>query len=337
MTDTTVADANPSGSISVAEATSRLFDEAPSDEGQAEIEAPTEAEATNADADDEVDIDLILNPDSDDDDVEPDEDLDEAEARYQVTVQGEDIEVTLEEALAGFQRGKDYSIKTAELAKERRQLAQAQSEIEADKAQTAQLRQGMSQRLSELDSQISQTVQDPGPEYWNELYESDPMLYMRQREQFRDYKDQQTAMTAERQALAAEDQKEALRNHQRILTQENQVLVQRIPAWAKAEVRAREMPAVKAHLEAVGYTAAEIDTVVDSRAVRVAYDSWLLSQLRDQTAKAKSRTSKAPKMVTTSRVKSPQASQQKAEAGLRDRFKKSGSVSDALAILNSRS
>jgi hypothetical protein len=339
MTDTTIAEANPDGSISVEEAASRLFDEAPV-EGQAESQEPAvEVEATNADADDAgmdlEEIDRILSPDSDDGDQEPADDP--SEALHRVTVQGEELEITTAEALAGYQRNKDYSIKTAELSQQRRQLEQMQQQIEAEKAQNAQMREGMSQRLGELDQQLSQTVQDPGAEYWEQLYESDPLAYMKQREQFRDFREQQQTLAQERALLARREQQEAVSNHRRVLAQEQQVMVQRIPSWSKDEVRTREMAGVKSHLMEMGYTEQEIDGVVDSRAVKVAYDSWLLSQLKSQTSKARAKTSKAPKMVTTSRSRSPQTGQQKAEKGLRAAFNKSGSVQDALAILNSRS
>jgi hypothetical protein len=160
---------------------------------------------------------------------------------------------------------------------------------------------------------------------------------MKQREQFRDHKDQQAALAQERVRLARHEQNEAEQSHRRVLAQEQQVMVQRIPSWGKAEVRTREMAGVKSHLLEMGYSEQEIDGVVDSRAVKVAYDSWLLSQLKAQTKRAKVKTSQAPKMVTSSRSRSPQTGQQKAEKGLRANFNKSGSVQDALAILNSRS
>lgn len=59
--------------------------------------------------------------------------------KYKAKVNGQDVDVTIEEALAGYQRQSDYTSKTQELAVERQRLAQAEamwSGLEEDPAGT---------------------------------------------------------------------------------------------------------------------------------------------------------------------------------------------------------
>jgi hypothetical protein len=77
------------------------------------------------DSDDVSVEDLLAGIDDDDDDIEDDEGVDEdsdlAET-FQVKVDGEVVDVTLKEALAGYQRQADYTRKAQALAAEREEL-----------------------------------------------------------------------------------------------------------------------------------------------------------------------------------------------------------------------
>jgi hypothetical protein len=87
---------------------------------------------------DEVTIDdLLADLDDDEEDAEAEEADDEEaededprlEETYQVKVDGEMVEVSLKEALAGYQRQADYTRKAQALASEREELVAAQSEF----------------------------------------------------------------------------------------------------------------------------------------------------------------------------------------------------------------
>jgi hypothetical protein len=101
------------------------------------VEAPVNQEAAEEPEDsDEVSIDDLL-ADLDDEDEEPadeaDEDEGEADPRldetYQVKVDGKTVEVSLKEALAGYQRQADYTRKAQALAAEKEELVVAQQEF----------------------------------------------------------------------------------------------------------------------------------------------------------------------------------------------------------------
>lgn len=98
------------------------------------LEAPEDAGEV-AEADDELDIESLLAED-DDEDAEDDADSDDEgdedprlDETFQVKVDGEVVEVTLKEALAGYQRQADYTRKAQALAAEREELEQAIGEF----------------------------------------------------------------------------------------------------------------------------------------------------------------------------------------------------------------
>ena len=99
-----------------------------------------------------------LEAESDGDYENEDEDSDSEEPTYYaVKVDGEDMEVTLEEALAGYQRDSDYRKKTMTVAEQRKEVEAKAAAIDA--------------KLVELDSFIKREEDKTD---WEELMRSDP-------------------------------------------------------------------------------------------------------------------------------------------------------------------
>ena len=86
----------------------------PSEEPEAEAETEEEADEVESDVDDEVEEEGDAEEDALDEDIQEDED--ETPQTFTVKVDGETLEVTLEEALAGYQRQGAFTKKMQELA-----------------------------------------------------------------------------------------------------------------------------------------------------------------------------------------------------------------------------
>ena len=118
--------------------------------------------------------------------------------RYRVKAGGEEVEVTLEELQRGYQRQTDYSQKTMELAEQRRAAEERQRSIAETEKQLADERERLQSRLSELNETLSQTVaQEPGQEYWDQLYAQDETEWARQKILWQETKERQAAVQAE--------------------------------------------------------------------------------------------------------------------------------------------
>lgn len=119
------------------------------DLGQADVDDGIDDEEPEGDDGPEADDGDEESPftaDDDDEDVTDDEDAEESEddeddetpETYTVKVQGEEIEVDLDELKSGYQRQEDYTKKTQELSEEREKLEQDRQEVEEqrEKVQT---------------------------------------------------------------------------------------------------------------------------------------------------------------------------------------------------------
>lgn len=108
---------------------------AASDPQEADTQEVVEGSEDSADSTEATIDDLIAGLDDEDDDIsedvedEGDEANPEAGEKYQVKVDGEVIEVTLKEALAGYQRQADYTRKAQALAAEKQELEQVVEEF----------------------------------------------------------------------------------------------------------------------------------------------------------------------------------------------------------------
>ena len=98
------------------------------------------------------------------------EEPEETSDRYTVKVNGEEIEVTLDELLHGYSRQSDYTRKSQELAERRKATEALEQEIAAEREQYAEL-------LPRMREQLQQQLQaEPD---WDKLYEQNPVEAVR--------------------------------------------------------------------------------------------------------------------------------------------------------------
>ncbi|QDP52170.1 MAG: putative scaffolding protein [Prokaryotic dsDNA virus sp.] len=180
------------------------------------------------------------------------------EQYYPIKLDGEDMEITLDEALKGYQRQSDYTKKTQALADERKQLEAAKQDI---LRQREYYKQNVDKLILE---QQAQTVKEPD---WDKLYEADPLEWMRQKEAHRSQKEKALELKQEQFRLQQEQYQEQNAQMQEYLTQQHDVLINTIPEWKDPQVMQREKNEIKMYAQSIGYTPNEISQIYDSRAV----------------------------------------------------------------------
>ena len=143
----------------------------------AEAGETEQQEGETQDEGEEVDQDLDGESDQETtEDTDGDEDAEEAPQRsqtFRVKVDGEEVEVPLEELLKGYSRTADYTRKT-------QAISQIRKEAEAEAASAREERQRYAQTLQALSQQLQQ-MQPPEID-WDKLYQENPVEWMRQRE-----------------------------------------------------------------------------------------------------------------------------------------------------------
>ena len=296
---------------------SMLSGEEPEKQQQLEEEVPEEAEVEAEDPEIEAETE----------EVEADEEeSEEAESQpqyHQVKLDGELYEITTEEALAGYQRQQDYTKKTQAIAEGKKQL---QAEQEAAKQERLQYQQ----RVEHLVQQ--QQAQQPVEPDWDQLYEADPLEWMKQKENFRSQKEQNLELQQEQFRIRQQqeyEQQEQMKVH---LSQQHQTLMDAIPEWQDPKVMQQEKAQIRQYaVDTLGYSAEEISQVYDARAVQALRHGMIASGLKGK-GKVKLKPA-SPAIRSVSPGSAPeQPRKQTSVHKAKIRLAKTGKMSDAEAV-----
>lgn len=309
--------------LSMASAIETLLNaNAPTKASEVEQEPTAETVEVEATEVEEVEVEAVEEDQAETEADETEEYETEAEAEevdyYTVKVDGEEMDVSADDLVKSFQLERTAQKRLSEAAEQRKSL-------EADRTVLEQEREKYAQGLAQLQAQLSQAGQEPTQEYWDKLYEEDPLEFVKQRENQRD---REKAM----QVL----QKEQMQLIQQRVAEEKSKLVERIPEWRDDEVATREKAGLINFAQRVGFTSDELSQVVDSRLVDVLRRAYLYDLLQQEKPVARKKVAKAPKMVKGGKPKTSQdvASEKKRKAF--DRLKKTGSKDAAVDFLLNR-
>lgn len=249
-------------------------------------------------------------------------------AKYKTKVNGEEVEVTLDELLKGYSRTSDYTRKTQELATQRKSQ---EGEFQA-------LRDERAQYATYL-VQLEQTLKDATPREpdWNQLQqELTPAEFGARWAQWSAHKQQMDALAQERAQAVAKVQSDQNAMFQTKLQDEKAKLYQAIPEWEKdVEVGKAERARMVAFAEkSLGFTPEEIHAVVDHRALVMLRKAMLWDEAQAKKPAIVQRITK----VTTAppgpgqKTTTPATRQRQLE----ERLAKTGSVDDAAAAYLAR-
>ncbi len=175
-----------------------------------------------------------------------------AESRHRVKVNGEEIEVTLAEALAGYSRQQDYQRKTAQLS-ERERVA------EQIVAQAAQERQRAALRLDQVLSEVS-TLLVPEADL-DRLLETDPVAYQRELRR----RGKVTEAINERMRLAELDRAEQMAQLRQFTAAESQKLLEARPEWRDPDTMRRVQTELRDYALSAGFNHQDVNNVRDHR------------------------------------------------------------------------
>ena len=243
---------------------SMLSGEEPDKQQQLE-EAPEEAEVEAEDTEIEAESEEVEAEEEESEEAEQ-----EPDKYYRVKLDGEDYEVTLDEALAGYQRQQDYTKKTQQIAEDKKQVL---AEQEAAKNERLQYQQRVEYLVQQQESQ------KPVEPDWDQLYEADPLQWMKQKEEFRSQKERNLELQQEQFRMRQQqdyEQQEQMKSH---LSQQHQTLVDAIPEWQDPAVMQAEKSQIREYAQTIGYSAEEISQVYDARAVQALRHGMIASGL----------------------------------------------------------
>lgn len=254
---------------------------------------------------------------------------------FTVKVNGKEVDVTLDEALKGYQREADYTQKTQQLAEQRK-------EFEAEKSKTGELQtayinslQQLGQNLDILSKQIeNQLGEEPD---WKKAYETmDAKEYTLLVQNWQQRKENLQKIQTEQQRVAQEQQIEGEKIMRQHLTQQSDLMLQKLPQWKEASVRDKERAELIEYAKTLGYTDEEVANASDHRAIVALYNSMKFEKLNSKTPEVKRKVRKAPKMAKSGVPRSKNEAAQRRRSQLRERHAKEGSVASAVDLLLSQ-
>lgn len=325
------------GSIDDIAARIAALDSAPAEpeEEQTQVDAADDAEDVSEEETDEA-LEASDAEDADSDEVDADSDEDEADANdeededdeepedqlYTVKINGKEEQITLTEALKGYQRQADYTRKMQALAEDRREAEQRNTTLQEQIEQYAQL-------LPALKQQVEASLSEE-PD-WNALYERDPIEWARQRELWRDRKEQLELVKAEQDRVASmtqEQQQEQLRAY---VQTEQQKLLKALPEWKDPKVAKAEIERIRDYGLQLGFTPEELENTYDHRAVLALHKAMKYDAMVSKKPQRKMR--QGPKPARPGSSDSTPTTQKKAQRQAVKRLKETGSVQDAANAL----
>jgi len=262
---------NPTGSesLSVSQAAemlaeSGLLDSLMPDDGEHEEQVQGEAEEVNPE--DETEADEVEEDSDSDGDEDTDEDQEQPET-ITVKVDGEEVQVTLDELKSGYSRTQDYTRKTQEVAETRKAVQAELQQVQAERQQYAQV-------LGQLAQQFE--VQEPD---WDHLRQTDPIEYSLQMADYQRNQQKRQVAQQEQQRVMAQIQQDNMKQMQDKLGREAEALSALIPEWKDAEKVKVVKAMVKEQGKKLGFSDEEMSQVFDHRAILALRKAALYDEL----------------------------------------------------------
>lgn len=272
-----------------------------------------EAEASESDAESEV--------------TEGEEEAEEAPQpaqTFRVKVDGEEVEVPLDELLKGYSRTADYTRKT-------QAIAEARKQAEAELRQAREERQRYAQTLEALDASLKQ-LQPPEID-WDRLYQENPVEWVRQREMARTRQEQAAWVQSQKQALVEKQQLEERAEAEKTLEAERSKLIELLPEWRDAEkARTEKAKIVEYATDKLGFSVEEISDIYDARAVLALRKAMMFDELMSKRSQIRPTITQKAKPMKAGAASTPQSAQVVASKNALSRLAKSGSTRDAAAV-----
>lgn len=243
---------------------------------------------------------------------------------YTVKVDGEEVQVTLDELTKGYSRQADYTRKSQALAEERNAFAAERQELNKERAQYSTLLVALRQ----------QTMEALGEEpNWDLLFQQNPVEATRIKYQW----DRQVSAAQERLAaiegeqrrLAETADRETREQLQRHMLAQKELIPQVIPEWKDAERAKREGAEIKAWAMSNGITEDQINGIDSAAVIGLLRKAWLFDKGRTRAATAKPATTQTLRPGTTTQERRPVGEATR----LKQRLAKTGRVRDAAAVI----
>ena len=256
----------------------------------------------------------------------------EEEELYAVTVNGEEVAVSLDELLSGYSRQSDYTRKTQEIATDRKEMEALQQQYNSEVQQIQQERQQYMEALTNIIAGQGSEIEKFSNINWEELREQDPIEYVTTREQYREAQERIQSLQYQ-QAQAAQAQQAQMKNaRHEMLKVERGKLVEALPEWGDPGTQKELANTLQTYAKTQGFTQEELTELIDHRSILVLLKAQKYDQLQKSDVKSKKLKNK-PKVIRAGSGTSTKGSSKSKRTAQMKRLKGTGHIDDASALL----
>ena len=313
-------------------------EEQPTDE---ETEATTDEEVVDEVEEEETDTeeDEVETEEDSEDAEQADEEVEETEEgeeeeveeeveeeTYTIKVDGEEIEVNLDELKAGYQRQSDYTRKSQALAEERKQNEAIQSE----RIRLEQERQMYANGLQMLKEQQESKLAEFDNIDWDTLKQEDEYQYMIKKDEYRDAQEKVQNAARQQQLVQQQQAQAAAQARAEFVQTEYARLIEALPEWGDKDSTIKAD--IKKFAVDSGYAPEEVDQLADHRSVLILKKAMEFDKLTKKVKPKKKAVKKVPKVQKSGRGKPKSDTANEAVKKKRARLRKSGNQDDAASV-----
>ena len=267
---------------------------------------------------------------------ELDEDEDEEESNlnttYAVKVDGEEVEVSLDELISGYSRQSDYTRKTQELASQRNEMEQLQQQWASEISQAQAEREQYVSALGQLVQNQLAGLEQYTNINWEQLREDDPIAFVTKKEEFRDAQERVRQAQAQQYQEQQKQEEEIAKVRKLAVQEEYKKLVEAVPEWGDNEARGKLSSEISSYALEQGFTQEELKELIDHRSFIVLMKAQKYDALQKSDVKSKKVKNK-PKVVRSGKGVSKKASDRSQRADKMKRLAKTGHSRDAASLL----
>ena len=257
---------------------------------------------------------------------------DEEEPLFPVMVNGEEVEVTYDELLRGYSRQSDYTRKTQDVAKERRDMDTLQQQYNSGLAQMQQERQQYLESLNQIISNSASNLDKFVNVDWDSLKEHDPLEYVTKREEFREAQERVQAMQQEHYMAQQKQSQDAQRFRSKALQEEHGKLASILPEWSEPEKQKKLVSDIRSYASDQGFSDEELNSLVDHRSLIVLMKAQKYDKLQKADIKSKKLKNK-PRVIRAGSGKDKKEDSRSSAKQKMKRLRQTGHVNDAASLL----
>jgi hypothetical protein len=338
MADTQTAPLPEQGSIDQAQSAFLGLLEPEEVKPETEESAPTEdvVESTEETQDEPLEEVSEEEEDSVEDEEESEEESEEDELEeesdvYAVKVNGEELEVSLDELVKGYSRYSDYTRKTQKVSEQRQEVEAMAERYQFEVAQIQQERQQYIQGLQQAMQSSLSAMDEFATIDWEHLRATDPITFVTKKDEYRDIQERIQQASYAQNMAAQKHQEEEAASRSASLSYEREAILEKLPEWGNPEKQAVLAQELKGYAATQGFNEEELKNLLDHRQLLVLRKAMLHDRANSSDI-VKKKLKNKPTVIRAGSGRNKKSSEKSKRAASMKRLKESGHVDDSVAL-----